>query len=78
MMLRNDDALGMNVELYGPKEYAYKQMVRLFLDIAMRQERIISVDKRIARVLAAVWSAPLAFPIITPDEVERVMFCFNF
>jgi hypothetical protein len=49
------------------------RLVEMFLDVAMRQHNTISVPKSIAKIGATLWSAPLAFPIMTADEVERVI-----
>lgn len=71
-MAKEDDTIGKDVELYGPKTYQYKRLVELFQDAAMRQPRTLPLPTQLLKPLTGLWSALLAFPILHPDEVERV------
>ncbi|KAI8818134.1 uncharacterized protein EV422DRAFT_538840 [Fimicolochytrium jonesii] len=68
----DDRAVGKIVELYGPKEYHYAALVEFFLDITRREKSAIPVPKVIAKAIAAASNAVMAFPVISPDEVERL------
>ncbi|KAJ3302840.1 hypothetical protein HDV03_004529 [Kappamyces sp. JEL0829] len=71
-MTKEDSAVGKTVELYGPSEYTYKGLVELFEDASMRPHHAVPVPKLLLKPLATVWDKLLAFPILSPDEVERL------
>jgi hypothetical protein len=91
-MVKDDRADGRIVELFGfvfnmlifrPKEYYYKDLVQLFLDVSGNAAEARPVPKAvykyfkfliINRIIAGLFEKLKVFPIITSDEVERVNF----
>ncbi|KAI8914567.1 hypothetical protein EDD86DRAFT_222931 [Gorgonomyces haynaldii] len=73
MMLKDDVSVGKVVELYGPREYYYKSLVDLFQDVTMNQKHVANLPKFVAKPFFKLWSSVLAFPIMTADEVERLV-----
>ncbi|KAJ3254512.1 hypothetical protein HK103_007148 [Boothiomyces macroporosus] len=71
-MAKEDATVGKDVELYGPNTYHYHKLIELFQDAAMRQNHTVSIPKILLKPLASIWSSVLAFPILHPDEVERL------
>ncbi|KAJ3158380.1 hypothetical protein HDU86_002846 [Geranomyces michiganensis] len=71
--LENDDrAVGRIVELYGPKEYFYANLVEFFLDVTRRQQLAVHLPKFVGKAMAATINLAMPTPIISPDEVERL------
>ncbi|KAI8923553.1 hypothetical protein BC831DRAFT_403614 [Entophlyctis helioformis] len=70
-MMKDDQAVGKVVELYGPREYHYRLLVDMFQEIILREKNVVSVPKPIAKLIAAIWDRILVYPIISPDEIER-------
>ncbi|KAJ3146396.1 hypothetical protein HDU89_006262 [Geranomyces variabilis] len=71
--LENDErAVGKIVELYGPKEYFYGNLVEFFLDVTRREQLAVHLPKFVGKTIAATINLAMPTPIISPDEVERL------
>ena len=68
----NADVGGRVIELYGPREYYYRSLVDMFQGIILREKNTLPIPRRIAKIIATVWDKLLVYPIISPDEVERL------
>jgi NADH dehydrogenase (ubiquinone) 1 alpha subcomplex subunit 9 len=72
-MTKEDQTVGQVVELYGPRTYTYAKLIELFQDASMRQHRTLPLPKQLLKPFCKLWSSVLAFPIMSADEVERVL-----
>ena len=85
-----NEQVGGVVELYGPREYTFKGLMEFFFDVTKRKRTLVldypkaifklkkillfDTDDLCNRFIATVHDKITAVPIITPDEVERVLY----
>ncbi|KAI8810402.1 hypothetical protein BJ742DRAFT_801706 [Cladochytrium replicatum] len=70
-LLTADGSEGKTFELYGPREYFLLGLYELFADASKRRPYAVHLPKFAAKLLAGGVNAIQAYPLISPDEVER-------
>jgi NADH dehydrogenase (ubiquinone) 1 alpha subcomplex subunit 9 len=71
-LIRDEEANGRVVELFGPREYYYENLVKLWLDTTRRSVTVTYPPKFLLRFMASALNRVVALPMITPDEIDRV------
>jgi NADH dehydrogenase (ubiquinone) 1 alpha subcomplex subunit 9 len=75
---KDERGMGKVIELYGPKEYYFGKLVKLFLEMTKRNINVLPAPKVLYKLVAGVYDRITALPMITPDEVERVSLFISF
>ena len=71
-LMKDDRGVGKVIELAGPKEYYFKNLVEMWNDLSKRNVDAIPVPKSVFKLGASLLDRVTVSPIISPDEVERV------
>ncbi|TPX34461.1 hypothetical protein SmJEL517_g02888 [Synchytrium microbalum] len=70
-LLNDSQSMGQVVELPGPTEFYYYSFIKMFCEVTRRSPPIVYIPKQLAKIVPTFMDKLMAFPIDTPDSIER-------
>jgi NADH dehydrogenase (ubiquinone) 1 alpha subcomplex subunit 9 len=71
LLTRDDSTAGKTYELYGPKQYSYKEIVEMCGEIIKESINTINVPTQVLKTLSTALQV-YPYRILRPDEVTRL------